>query len=151
MKEFDDNGKLLQIMAERLSDKQLNVDDCTKISHTASAILDVEDTIESRYNLEVSSPGIDRPLFSEDDYSFYKGHLAKLQCKIAMEGRKKFKGTITDYDSQTQSLHLELSQDNSSAIIAHDNIEYAQLVLTDALMAFEKKRFKKPTQEEGTL
>ena len=86
--------KTLQIMAERADRKDMTVDDCEKISRTASALLDIADPFPYRWVLEVSSPGIDRPLVKPSDYDRFKGHEAKIELANEINGRRRFKGII---------------------------------------------------------
>ena len=82
----------LQIMAERIDDAPLTLDDCTLISHSVSALLDVADPIPGAYVLEISSPGIDRPLVRLDDYDRFSGFEARIELGAPVEGRKRFRG-----------------------------------------------------------
>lgn len=86
--------KALILMAERKDEQAMGFDDCTEISRTVSALLDVEDPITGAYDLEVMSPGIDRPLTREADFKRFAGHEAKMESILPIEGRKRFKGTI---------------------------------------------------------
>jgi ribosome maturation factor RimP len=85
---------VLQIMVERTDGTAMSVDNCADISRTVSAILDVEDPVPGRYTLEVSSPGIDRPLVKEADFRRFAGHEAKVETKEPIAGRRRFKGRI---------------------------------------------------------
>lgn len=90
---------VLQIMAEPLDEgRQMTVEDCAKISRGVSAILDVEDPISSAYQLEVSSPGLSRPLVSIEDYDRFSGQMARLSSKDLIDGRRRFKGQIRGVD-----------------------------------------------------
>jgi ribosome maturation factor RimP len=124
------NRRTLQVMAERTDSKGMTLDDCTLISQTVSALLDVEDPITSAYSLEVCSPGIDRPLFNAADFARYVGHAVKLEVLLPMNGRKRFNGIIQKADDT----HVVIAFDNTEAEIAIDNIRQAKLVLTDALI-----------------
>src|SRR5688572_12265936 len=88
------NNQTLQIMAERADNKPMTVEDCETISHTVSAQLDVSDPIASAYTLEVSSPGIDRPLTRLKDFARFAGHEAKVQLLQPLEGRRNFRGIL---------------------------------------------------------
>jgi len=92
--EFSAHGKqhLLRIYID--AKDGIGVDDCTKVSHQVSALLDVEDPIRSEYTLEVSSPGMDRPLFTLEQFTAYKGHRVKVKLRAPFEGRRNFAGTI---------------------------------------------------------
>jgi len=91
----------VQIMAEPIDrTRAMTVDDCAEISHAVSAVLDVADPLPSAYTLEVSSPGIDRPLVRRDDFARFAGHEAKLESDVAVEGRKRFRGEIVAVDDE---------------------------------------------------
>jgi ribosome maturation factor RimP len=123
---------VLQIMAER-PDGTMNVDDCAAISRAVSAILDVEDPIAGEYELEVSSPGIDRPLVRLKDFERYCGFVAKIEAQeplTSANGQKRFRGQITSVDGTL--VHVDC--DGGSVAIEYDNIASAKLVLTDELV-----------------
>ena len=88
----------LQIMAEPSDLSEMTVEDCAKISRHVATVLDVEDPIQDAYNLEVSSPGIDRPLTKLSDFIRFKGELVKVRMRFMQEGRKRFRGKIADID-----------------------------------------------------
>lgn len=128
----------LQIMAERVSDGRIGVEDCREISKTVSALLDVEDPISSAYRLEVSSPGIDRPLVALKDYVRFKGHEAKIEAPLIMENRKRFQGIIGDIKDED----IIVIEDEKGEIfeIPFGKIQKAKLVLTDRLIkAFQNQ------------
>jgi ribosome maturation factor RimP len=126
-------SKTLQIMAERKSDKGLVVEDCEKISHQVSAILDVEDPIAGAYRLEVSSTGIDRPLVWAEDFKNYIGHEVKITTAMPLNGRKRFRGIINAV-SETAEITLKLPDSAEMPVIPIASMESAKLVLTDALI-----------------
>ena len=95
------NGLTLQIMAER-ADGTMTVEDCEEVSRMLSPLLDVEDPIDRAYHLEVSSPGIDRPLVRLSDFAKWRGHVAKIETSVMVEGRKRFRGTITGLTGYTK-------------------------------------------------
>lgn len=128
--------KTLSIMAERADGVIMSFDDCTEISRTVSALLDVEDPITSAYNLEVMSPGIDRPLVLLADYERYMGYEIKLETLIPIAGRKRFKGIIEG----VKDTMITLNQEGNPLEINYTNIRSAKLVMTDALVeSFMKK------------
>ncbi|MBN8543202.1 MAG: ribosome maturation factor RimP [Alphaproteobacteria bacterium] len=131
----DGKHRLLQIMAER-PDGSMTLDDCEKISRQISAILDVEDIIDSAYRLEVGSPGIDRPLVSLKDFENYKGHSAKLETILPIHGRKRFTGTIKAIEGE----NVVLAVDKEEFVIPHRDVQAAKLVLTDALIKAHQKK-----------
>lgn len=121
----------LQIMAERNDERAMTVDDCATISRNLSALLDVENPIAGQYLLEVSSPGIDRPLIRAEDYVRFAGHVAKVEVARPIDGRRRFKGTIVGSDASTVSIVV----DDRNVQIPLADIASAKLVLTDALLA----------------
>jgi ribosome maturation factor RimP len=128
----------LQIMAER-PDGRMEVDDCARLSHALSALLDVEDPIDREYSLEVSSPGIDRPLTRLEDFERWKGWTAKLETDAPVEGRKRFKGDLLGTDGADVLIALEGGQ---TARLPFDALDDAKLVLTDALIEASLKAQK---------
>ncbi|MDR2902068.1 MAG: ribosome maturation factor RimP [Lactobacillales bacterium] len=122
--------KVLQVMAERSDSGEMTVDDCEKISHTVSALLDVVDPFAGRWTLEVSSPGIDRPLVKLADYDRFSGHEAKIEVFNDIDGRKRFKGQILGVKDGQILFDFE----GKEITFAHDNIAKAKLVLTDELL-----------------
>ena len=140
---FDNQSRrTLQIMADRLDGRNITVDDCAKISYQVSALLDVEDPIAGAYHLEVSSPGIDRPLVCREDFEAYTGHEAKLETVLPIEGRRRFRGTLQAMEGDT----LILDVDGQHHRLALENIGQAKLVLTDALI---KEYQDKEKQQEN--
>jgi len=127
--------KTLQIMAER-PDGTMNVDDCAELSHALSEFLDAEDPIEGDYNLEVSSPGIDRPLTRITDYARWSGHEAKLELHAPdATGRKRFKGTLLGLEGND----VVLETGDERLAIPFGAIADAKLVLTDKLIQEDLK------------
>src|SRR5262245_21600371 len=124
----------LQVMAEPASGRAMSVDDCAEISRAISAVLDVEDPISGSYSLEVSSPGIDRPLTRPKDYERFLGHEAKVETSAPLDGRKRFKGPIKSVDANA----VELAVDGADLRIPFATIHKAKLVLTDALIALHQ-------------
>lgn len=86
----------LQVMIERLDEKPVSIDDCVRVSHEVSALLDIEDPIEGSYRLEVTSPGLDRPLLKKADFIRFQGHAVKVLTHDLIEGRKTFVGTMAN-------------------------------------------------------
>src|SRR5690606_31982 len=123
---------VLQIMADRLDEAAMTVEDCADISRTVSALLDVEDPIRPAYTLEVSSPGIDRPLVRPRDYERYAGCEAKLDAKVAVDGRKRFRGKLLGLDADGA---VVMDTDDGELHIAFADIAKAKLILTDELIA----------------
>lgn len=122
---------VLQIMADR-PDGGIEVDDCARISRAVSAVLDVEDPISGEYVLEVSSPGIDRPLTRVKDFERYAGYEAKLETSEMIDGRKRFKGVLQGVEDG--EVLIEIGPETVIGL-AFDLIADAKLVLTDELIA----------------
>ncbi|MCB1435785.1 MAG: ribosome maturation factor RimP [Rhodobiaceae bacterium] len=129
------DGCTVQIMAER-PDGTMTVEDCAKLSRNLSALLDVEDPIRGGYNLEISSPGIDRPLVCPADFSRWAGHEAKIELAQMLDGRKRFRGVIAAADGSGFALAMTGADGGEETVrLAYDTISEARLVLTDALIA----------------
>lgn len=126
----DGKAKTLSIMAERKDEVMMSFDDCTEISRTVSALLDVEDPIESAYSLEVMSPGIDRPLTRVADYTRFAGYEAKIETLLPMDGRKRFKGVIGGIANDV----IALSMPEGEVKIPFRQVRNAKLVVTDELV-----------------
>ncbi|HEX5238338.1 MAG TPA: ribosome maturation protein RimP [Sphingomicrobium sp.] len=122
----------LQVMAERRDTRQLDIADCEKISRELSHMLDLADPIDGSYRLEVSSPGIDRPLTRLKDYSDWKGFEARLTLVQPHEGRKKFTGELNGIEGE---LVLIRTTEGESHALPFSAIASAKLVLTDSLIA----------------
>ena len=133
-----DKYKILQIMIELKSGAPVRVEDCEKVSHTVSALLDVNDSIQGAYRLEVSSPGIDRPLTRRKDFEEYQGFETKLETREGIDGRRKFRGKVTKLDDD--NIEFELSDEKKSFTIPWNKISEAKLVLTDELVNHVAKK-----------
>ena len=123
--------KTLQVMAERKDGAAITVEDCEQISRTLSAIFDVEDPVPGRYDLEVSSTGIDRPLTRLKDFATYAGFEAKLDTKMPVAGRKRFRGRLKGLTGED----IVIATEDGDATIAFGNVNAAKLILTDELIA----------------
>lgn len=132
----DDKRNILQILAEDPKTHNLGVDDCAKLSRAVSAMLDVEDPIAGAYTLEMSSPGIDRPLTRTQDFETYKGLEAKIELDMPIEGQKKFRGFL---QGLTEENEISLKTDQGMVAFSPDSVHKAKLVLTDALIEQSKK------------
>ncbi|HSG94227.1 MAG TPA: ribosome maturation factor RimP [Afifellaceae bacterium] len=136
------NGMTVQIMAER-PDGTMTVEDCERVSRDISPVLDVEDPISRDYHLEVSSPGIDRPLTSAADFEMHAGQVAKIEMAVAIDGRKRFRGIILGLRDGKIGMRLEASRataakdagESGEVWLSAADIAEAKLVLTDALIA----------------
>ncbi|MBO1074947.1 ribosome maturation factor RimP [Roseomonas marmotae] len=122
----------VQIMADRADGRPIGVADCEAISHAAGAVLDVDDPFPKEWHLEVSSPGIDRPLTRTKDWLRFTGHLATAEMSIPFEGRRRFRGFILGADEESVRLKLE---DGGEITLPRVDMRRAKLVLTDELIA----------------
>ncbi|MCB1489759.1 MAG: ribosome maturation factor RimP [Bauldia sp.] len=128
------NGATLQIMAER-PDGTMTVDDCERLSRDLSPALDVEDPIDRAYNLEVSSPGIDRPLVRRSDFERWAGHLAKIELSRPVHGRKRIRGVLAGVEGDGTRVSVAPPIDGETEILLPlADIGEAKLVLTDDLI-----------------
>ena len=137
------NGKTLQIMAER-PDGTMNVNDCEELSKAISPGLDIEDPINDAYNLEVSSPGIDRPLVRLSDFETWTGHIAKIETQRLIDGRKRFRGQIIGIKDHAALLKRDDAPKDEPDVfeVPVSEISEAKLVLTDELVREALKRDK---------
>ena len=124
---------VLQVMAER-PDGGIEVDECAKISTALSAVLDVEDPIEENYTLEVSSPGIDRPLTRLKDFDTWNGYEAKIETTELIDGRRRFKGILAGTEGDEVLITLDDQGEDVTIGLQFDWLSDAKLVLTDDLI-----------------
>ena len=124
-------GGTLQIMVEPADGRAMDVEACAMLSRALSAVLDVEDPIPGAYTLEVSSPGIDRPLTRPKDYARWAGHLARLETAEPVEGRRRFKGTLLGLEGDRVKLRLDDGKETEVPLSA---VSKAKLEMTDALI-----------------
>jgi ribosome maturation factor RimP len=131
--------KRLQIMAERLADGQMGIDDCGRLSRALSPVFDLEDPIPGgEYDLEISSPGIDRPLISVEDFQRFIGHDAKLETAAMIDGRRRWKGEIKAVEGDV----IVLAAEGGEARLKFAQLSDARLVLTDKLIEEDLRRAK---------
>jgi ribosome maturation factor RimP len=131
------DGRILQIMAER-PDGSFLIDDCEKASRAISPLLDVEDPVAGSYMLEVSSPGIDRPLVRPEDFERWAGHEAKIELLAPVEGRRRFRGTLEGFSDSEVLVFLPPPATGGEEILiglSFEDIAEARLVMTDRLIA----------------
>jgi ribosome maturation factor RimP len=135
IKVTQENGCTLQIMAEDASGR-FTITDCERLSKDLSPVLDVEDPIDREYHLEVSSPGIDRPLVRARDYRTYVGHEAKVELADAIDGRKRFRGLIEAVTDDTVTIKLPDAPKDTDPnhVLPLSAIAEAKLVMTDKLL-----------------
>jgi ribosome maturation factor RimP len=136
-------GCTVQIMVER-PDGTMTIEDCETVSHALSPVLDIEDPIEHAYHLEVSSPGIDRPLVRRSDFDRYAGHLAKIEMAVPVAGRRRFRGVLLGTEDDAARIRRDDAgpQEPAEILLAIDDMAEAKLVLTDSLIAQSLKRGK---------
>lgn len=120
----------LQVMAEK-PDGTMGVDDCAQLSRELSLILDVEDPLPGEYLLEVSSPGVDRPLTRQKDFERWVGFEVKVELTIQLDGRRRFRGRMTAFGGETVTLDTE---DQGEVVLQYSDISKAKLILTDELL-----------------
>src|SRR5437899_2720275 len=141
-------GCTVQIMAER-PDGTMQIEDCEAISRALSPVLDIADPIERAYRLEISSPGIDRPLVRRSDFERYAGHLVKIEMAVAHQGRKRFRGLLQGVEGDAIRLHRADTRADEEAdmLLTMEDIAEARLVLTDELIAESMRRGKAAERE----
>lgn len=127
----------LQIMAERLSDGQMSVANCATLSRELSSTFEVEDPIDEGYVLEVSSPGLDRPLTDLKHFERYAGLLARLELDRLVEGRKRFRGILVGIEDE--NIEIDLDYEEDTALIPFEWIVEAKLLITDELIKAGQK------------
>jgi ribosome maturation factor RimP len=141
-------GCTVQVMAER-SDGSMQIEDCETVSRALSPVLDEADPIERAYRLEVSSPGIDRPLVRLSDFDRHAGHVAKIEMNVPAEGRKRFRGTLLGTEGEAARLRIDDAKpgQNAAPLLPIADMAEARLVLTDALVAESLRRSKTEERE----
>jgi ribosome maturation factor RimP len=141
-------GCTVQIMAERL-DGSMQIEDCEAISRALSPVLDVADPIDRAYRLEISSPGIDRPLVRRSDFERHAGHLVKIEMAVAADGRKRFRGMIAGVEGNAVHIRRDDVKAGEAAdvLLVMEDIADARLVLTDELVAESMRRGKAAERE----
>nr|WP_102830048.1 ribosome maturation factor RimP [Bartonella bovis] len=142
------NGLTLQIMAER-TDGTMTIEDCEMISRTVSPFLDVQNIIERKYHLEISSPGIDRLLVRKSDFFKWQGHIAKIETGVVINGRQKFRGTLTNITQNSFTLNVDKAshKEITDVLIPFADVTNARLVLTDELIRDALKKDKDLRQQ----
>jgi ribosome maturation factor RimP len=137
------SGCTVQIMAER-ADGGMTIDDCETVSRALSPVLDVADPLESAYRLEISSPGIDRPLVRRSDFERFAGHPVKVEMAIATEGRRRFRGMLLGAQGAAAHIRRDDAADGEAGdvLLPIADMAEARLVLTDAVVAESLRRGK---------
>ena len=135
-------GCTVQIMAER-PDGVMAIEDCEAASRALSTVLDVADPIDGPYRLEISSPGIDRPLVRRSDFGRYVGHLAQVEMLASIDGRRRFRGELLGIDGDFARLRCgDGGGENGEVLLRIDDMSEARLLLTDALISESLRRSK---------
>jgi ribosome maturation factor RimP len=146
-----DHHRILQIMAER-DDGTMLVEDCAALARAVSEVLDAADPIKDEYTLELSSPGIDRPLTRLEDFDAYAGHEARLELDRLAENRRRFKGVLAGVEDG--QVAIDLDGEDETTLIPFEWISEAKLVITDQLMKrgaeARAARLARESQEEPT-
>jgi ribosome maturation factor RimP len=141
------DGCTVQIMVER-PDGTMVVEDCETVSRALSPVLDMADPIDKAYRLEVSSPGIDRPLVRKSDFDRYAGHLVKIETEIPIDGRKRFRGLLIGTEGEAARIRQDDKKDDTEAggaaeiLLPIEEMSEAKLVLTDELVTEALRRGK---------
>ncbi len=136
-------GCTVQVMAER-PDGTMQIEDCEAVSRALSPVLDIADPIERAYRLEISSPGIDRPLVRRSDFERFEGHLIRIEMAVPHDGRKRYRGKLGGVEGDCIRLHRDDTRgvENPDVLLPMTDISEARLVLTDALIAESMRRGK---------
>jgi ribosome maturation factor RimP len=142
------SGCTVQIMAER-PDGSMAIEDCEAASRALSPVFDVEDPIDREYRLEISSPGIDRPLVRRSDFERYAGHEAKIEMTVAQDGRKRFRGIVTGVEGEAAKLRRKDAAEGEPAdvLLPIADMAEARLVLTDELVRESLRKGKSQARE----
>jgi len=140
------DGTTVQIMAER-PDGTLSIEDCEVVSRALSPVLDVADPIEGSYRLEISSPGIDRPLVRHSDFDRYAGHVAQVEMTVPVDGRRRFRGQLLGTEGDAARIRRGDATDGTDDLLRIDDMMEAKLVLTDALISESLRRSKRGNRD----
>lgn len=143
----------VQVMAERPEDGMLNIDECVTISRALSPELDVHDPIKGKYNLEISSPGIARPLVRPSDFENFAGHVAKIELREPLAGRKRFKGPLEGFLDGEVRLYVKPSDGSEDTVLVglpFEAIAEAKLVMTDDLLKLSQKPGETSSPGDGS-
>ncbi len=125
------NDLLMQVMVEHKDEQGMTADDCATVSRAISALLEVEDPIKDSYTLEVSSPGLDRPLVKLRDFERFQGHQVRVESNVAQDGQKRFKGQLLGVEDE----NVKILVHDQEVILAYPDIRRAKLLLTDDVIA----------------
>jgi ribosome maturation factor RimP len=134
-------GCTVQIMAER-PDGTMSIEDCEAVSRALSPVFDVTDPVEGAYQLEISSPGIDRPLVRRSDFDRYAGHAAHIEMTALIDGRKRFRGQLLGTEGDSARIRIADAGDGTDVLLPIEEMSEARLLLTDALISESLRRSK---------
>ena len=137
-------GCTVQIMAER-PDGTMAIEDCEAVSRALSPVFDVADPVEGSYRLEISSPGIDRPLVRRSDFERYAGHVAQVEMQVPIDGRRRFRGELNGTNGEYARIRCDAASDT---LLRIDDMMEAKLVLTDALISEALRKGKQNQSKE---
>jgi ribosome maturation factor RimP len=142
------DGCTVQIMAER-PDGSMTIDDCEAVSRALSPVLDVADPIDRTYRLEISSPGMDRPLVRRSDFERHAGHELKVEMAVAIDGRRRFRGVLLGVDGDAARIRRKDAApgETDEVVLAIEEMTEAKLVLTDTLIAESLRRDKESRRQ----
>src|SRR6516165_6062272 len=136
------DGCTVQVMAER-PDGTMSIEECEAVSRAVSPVLDVADPIDRAYRLEISSPGLDRPLVRRSDFERHLGEIVKIELGVALEGRRRYRGSLVGVDDLAARVRIEDRPDGAADVqLPFDDMTDARLVLTDDLIAAALRRGK---------
>jgi ribosome maturation factor RimP len=144
------SGCTVQIMAER-PDGTMTIEDCETLSRALSPVLDVADPIDRAYRLEISSPGLDRPLVRRSDFDRHTGHTIKVEMAIAVAGRRRFRGSLIGTEGDSARLRRDQAApgEDPEVLLPIGDMAEAKVTLTDTLISESLKRGKSPSDETG--
>ena len=139
-------GCTVQVMAER-ADGSMAIEDCEAVSRALSPVLDVTDLIDRAYRLEISSPGIDRPLVRRSDFDRYAGQVIKVEMEVAVDGRKRFRGVLVGTEGESARIRGEENKEAQDVVLPIADMAEARLVLTEAVITEALRRGKAAKRE----
>ena len=142
------DGCTVQIMTER-PDGTMRIEDCEAVSRALSPVFDVADPVDRAYRLEISSPGLDRPLVRRSDFERYAGHQVKVEMAVAFDGRRRFRGTLLGVEGECARIRRDdaPAEEAAEILLPIEDMSEAKLVLTDALIAQALSRSKAAERE----
>jgi len=144
-------GCTVQIMAER-PDGTMSIEDCEAASRALAPVLGIDDPIDGSYRLEISSPGIDRPLVRHSDFDRYAGHVAHVEMAVPIDGRRRFRGQLLGTEGDSARIRCnDAAPDDAGVLLPIDDMQEAKLVLTDTLISEALRRSKRGDHGPGNM